>query len=280
MGMTNYVYELDRVSYSYGEGIVALRDVSMAIRAGEKAAILGANGSGKSTLLKILDGLYFATGGTVRAFGVPLTERLLADSAYAYAFRRRVGFVFQDSDVQLFSATVREEVAFGPLQLGLGQGEVAERVRETLALLGIEQLAERPPYRLSAGEKKKVCLASVLSCRPEVLLLDEPTAGLDPRSRCALVEFIGRFHAAGHTIITATHDLDILEDIAARVFVFDEGRRLVLAGTPTQVLADEDMLVRTNLTHVHAHRHDGVVHAHQHRHFQAHDHEHADHENR
>ncbi len=280
MGATNYVYELDRVSYSYGDGVVALRDVSLAVRAGEKVAILGANGSGKSTLLKILDGLYFATRGTVRAFGVPLTEHLLADDGFAYAFRRRVGFVFQDSDVQLFSATVWEEVAFGPLQLGLGQAEVAARVRETLALLGIEKLGERPPYRLSAGEKKKVCLASVLASRPEVLLLDEPTAGLDPRSRCALVEFIGRFHAEGHTIVTATHDLDILEEIADSVFVLDEDSRLALAGTPREVLADEGLLVRTNLTHIHLHRHDGVVHAHQHRHFQAHDHEHAGHENR
>ncbi|MHB1006771.1 MAG: energy-coupling factor ABC transporter ATP-binding protein [Chloroflexota bacterium] len=268
------IYELAGVGYDYGEGIQALRGVDLTVHAGERVAILGANGSGKSTLLKIMDGLYFASSGTVRAFGVPLDERRLADDTFAFAFRRRVGLVFQDADVQLFSASVREEVAFGPLQLGLSQGEVKERVREVLALLGIEGLADRPPYRLSGGEKRKVCLASVLSIRPEVLLLDEPTAGLDPRSRCVLVEFIGRLHEAGHTVVTATHDLDILDDIADRAVVFDEHRHLVAAGTPAQVLADEAMLLRANLTHVHVHRHDGVEHAHQHRHFQAHDHSH------
>lgn len=270
------IYELKGVGYTYGGGIVALRDVDMAVRVGEKVAILGANGSGKSTLLKILDGLYFATTGSVRAFGVPLDERLLADDAVAYAFRRRVGFVFQDSDVQLFSASVWDEVAFGPLQLGLSQAEVAQRVGDTLALLGIEGLAERPPYRLSAGEKKKVCLASVLSLRPEVLLMDEPTAGLDPRSRCVLVDFICHLHERGHTIVTATHDLDILDDIAERVLVFDEAKRLVAAGTPSQVLADEDLLLRTNLVHAHVHRHDALVHAHRHQHFRAHDHDHSE----
>ena len=273
------VFELEGVGYTYGEGIVALHDVNLAVAAGEKIVILGANGSGKSTLLKILDGLYFPTGGTVRAFGVPLSERLLADDGYAFAFRRRVGLVFQDSDVQLFSASVWDEVAFGPLQLGLTQAEVAARVKETLALLDIEKLAERPPYRLSAGEKKKVCLASVLSIRPEVLLLDEPTAGLDPRSRRVLVDFIYRLHEQGNTVITATHDLDIVEEIADRVLVFDEEKRLVAAGTPAAVLADADLLLRANLMHLHPHRHGDLTHTHPHQHFQAHDHVHPGQEN-
>ncbi|MCL5110390.1 MAG: energy-coupling factor ABC transporter ATP-binding protein [Chloroflexi bacterium] len=268
------VFELRNVSYTYGGGVVALRGVDLTVHAGEKLVILGANGSGKSTLLKILDGLYFASAGTARAFGASLDERLLADDAYAFAFRRRVGLVFQDSDVQLFSASVWDEVAFGPLQLGLSQAEVKARVEEMLALLDIRRLAERPPYRLSAGEKKKVCLASVLAIRPEVLLMDEPTAGLDPRSRGMLVEFIRRLNAEGHTVLTATHDLDIVEDIADRVVVFDEEKRLVAAGGPSEVLADEALLLRANLVHAHPHRHGSVEHAHLHRHFQAHDHQH------
>lgn len=270
-----FVFELENVAYSYAEGTVALRDVSLVVRPGERVAVLGANGSGKSTLLKLLDGLYFPTAGSVRAFGLPLSERLLADDAYAFAFRRRVGLVFQDADVQLFSPSVWDEVAFGPLQLGLSQAEVRARVEETLALLGIERLGDRPPYRLSGGEKRKVCLAAVLAIRPEVLLLDEPTAGLDPRSRCALVDFVADLHAAGHTIITATHDLDILDEIADRALVFGEEKRLVAQGTPAEVLADEDLLLRANLMHAHTHRHDGVVHTHHHRHFQAHDHLHG-----
>lgn len=268
-------FELSAVGYTYEGGLVALRAVSFAVAAGEKVAILGANGSGKSTLLKLMDGLYFATAGTVRAFGRPLTERALADDAFAYEFRRRVGFVFQDSDVQLFSPSVWDEVAFGPLQLGLTRAEVAARVEQTLGLLDIRELAERAPYRLSGGEKKKVSLASVLSIRPEVLLMDEPTAGLDPRSKRSLVEFVRGLHAEGKTIVTATHDLDIVEEIADRALVFDERKQLVAAGTPAQVLADEDLLVRANLLHVHPHRHGDSVHVHPHRHFQAHDHPHG-----
>lgn len=269
--MSDPIFDLQRVGYTYAEGIVALRDVSLTVRAGEKVALLGANGSGKSTLLKILDGLYFATAGTVRAFGHPIDERLLDDDAYSLAFRRRVGLVFQDSDAQLFSTSVWDEVAFGPLQLELSRAEVAERVGRTMSLLGIEHLSDRPPYRLSGGEKRKVCLASVLSIQPEVLLLDEPTAGLDPRSACVLVDLVNEQHAGGRTIVTATHDLTILGDIADRALVFDEERRLVAAGTPAEVLANEELLLRANLTHVHSHRHGGVVHAHRHRHIQVHD---------
>ncbi|MHB1134224.1 MAG: energy-coupling factor ABC transporter ATP-binding protein [Chloroflexota bacterium] len=268
------VFELEGVGYTYGGGITALRGVNLSVGAGEKVAILGANGSGKSTLLKLMDGLYFASEGTVRAFGRPLNERALADDAFSYDFRRRVGFIFQDSDVQLFSASVWDEVAFGPLQLGLTRDEVAARVEQTLALLDIRELAERAPYRLSGGEKKKVSLASVLSIRPEVLLMDEPTAGLDPRSRRALVEFVRGLNGEGKTIVTATHDLDIVEEIADRALVFDEHKQLLMAGTPAEVLANEDLLVRANLLHVHPHRHGDRVHVHPHRHFQAHDHGH------
>lgn len=268
------IYEIENLSYEYGEGIVALRDVSLTIAAGEKVAILGANGSGKSSLLKIMDGLYFATSGTVKAFGMPLTERLLANDGYAFAFRRRVGLVFQDSDTQLFLPTVRDEVAFGPLQLGLAADEVEARVEETLSLLEISRLADRAPYQLSVGEKKKVCLASVLSLRPEVLLMDEPTAGLDPRSRGALVEFVCRLHEAGHTVITATHDLEIVSELADRVFVFGEDHRLVAEGEPDAILEDDDLLVRTNLAHAHPHRHGNIQHSYPHRHRPSHEHDH------
>ncbi|MDE3090604.1 MAG: ABC transporter ATP-binding protein, partial [Chloroflexota bacterium] len=215
------VFQIERMSFSYDHQ-VALKHVDLTVRAGERIAILGANGSGKSTLLKILDALYFPKDGAVCAFGEPLTEAALQDEARAFAFRRRVGLVFQDPEVQLFSPTVWDEVTFAPLHLGLPRAEVIDRAEWAMDLLGITKLRDRAPHRLSGGEKKKVALASVLSLRPEVWLLDEPTASLDPRSQSRLLDFIGELGDAGKTIITATHDLDIVEEIADRVVMFCE----------------------------------------------------------
>ncbi|CAG0965863.1 partial Nickel import ATP-binding protein NikO, partial [Anaerolineae bacterium] len=204
------IFELDHITYAYNQQI-ALKEISLTVRTGERIAILGANGSGKSTLLKILDALYFATSGKACAFGEALTEEALQDEALAFAFRRRVGLVFQDPDVQLFSPTVWDEVTFAPLHLGLPKHEVIERSEWAMELLNITKLRDRAPHRLSGGEKKKVALASVLSLHPEVWLLDEPTASLDPRSTSRLLDFIDELTREGKTIITATHDLDIVE---------------------------------------------------------------------
>ena len=152
-------------------------------RAGEKVALLGANGCGKSTLLKILDGLLFPDGGSYRAFGQPVTEDDLEDEQFSMGFRSRVGFIFQNSDAQVFSPTVREDVAFGPLQLGWSRDKVARRIDDVLSMLEIADLADRAPFQLSGGEKKRVAIASVLVMNPEVLLFDEPTAALDPRTQ-------------------------------------------------------------------------------------------------
>jgi cobalt/nickel transport system ATP-binding protein len=203
------IFQAEKISFSYNNQI-ALKDVSLTVGAGERIAILGANGSGKSTLLKLFDGLYFPQSGTLSAFGAPLTEQSLEDETRAFAFRRRVGLVFQDPDVQLFSPTVWDEVTFAPLHLGLPKSEVVERSEWAMDLLGITKLRDRAPHRLSGGEKKKVALASILSLRPEVWLLDEPTASLDPRSQSRLLDFIGELTQEGKTIITATHDLDIV----------------------------------------------------------------------
>ena len=177
------LFDLHNVSFSYADGVPALSGVSLTVAEGERLALLGANGSGKSTLLKLLAGLAQPTSGEIVAFGEPLTAGTLKDETKAQAFRRRVGVVFQSADVQLFNPTVRDEIAFGPLHLGLERAEVEQRVADMLRLLGLEALAERAPYKLSGGEKKKVALGSVLVCDPEVLLFDEPTAGLDPRTQ-------------------------------------------------------------------------------------------------
>jgi len=264
------IFELKEVSYSYLDGIPALREISLTVKAGERVAILGANGSGKSTLLKLLDGLYFPTAGEVRAFGMPLTEKMLRDGAYT--FRRRVGLVFQDPDVQLFSPTVWDEVAFAPLQLGLPREEVVARVEGALEALRIEGLRDRAPYNLSEGEKRKVALASILSLDPEVWLLDEPTANLDPRTRGWVIDFLLSLAERGKTLVVATHDLEIADIVAQRVYVLGEDHRLAAKGPPQEVLADDELLLRTNLIHQHRHLHAGVEHRHPHRHWATHQH--------
>jgi cobalt/nickel transport system ATP-binding protein len=267
------VFAVRNLTYRYEEGQIALEDISLAIRAGESVAILGSNGSGKSTLLKLLDGLYFPASGEIFAFGQPLSEQALAEEAFNFDFRRRVGLVFQDSDVQLFSPSVWDEVAFAPLQLGIETQQVAGRVSEALQALRIEQLSQRAPHRLSSGEKKRVAIASVLSLNPQVWLMDEPTAGLDPRSQSWLIDFILEQRQAGKTMVTATHDLSIVEEIADRVYILDEAHHVVAEGDPGRLLGDTDLLVACNLVHAHRHRHAAGEHAHIHTHVERHEHE-------
>jgi cobalt/nickel transport system ATP-binding protein len=247
---TETIFELQQVSFAY-DNQPALDGMDLTIHAGECAVILGANGCGKSTLLKLLDGLYFPTRGTLSAFGKPLTEEALRDDAFNFAFRRRVGLVFQDTDVQLFSPSVLDEVAFAPLQLGLARDEVTRRVDAALGALRIEKLRDRAPHRLSGGEKRRVALASLLSLNPDVWLLDEPTTGLDPRSQAWLVEFILNQRKAGKTVITATHDLGIALEIATTIYVFDENHHIIASGDAPQILGNHQLLHDCNLAHYH-----------------------------
>ena len=260
-------FRLEGATYRYPGGEVGLRQVDLSIENGERVVFLGANGSGKSTLLRVLDGLAFPQEGSVRAFGRELTEAALAAESVNAAFRRQVGLVFQNADAQLFSPSVRDEVAFGPLHMGLEEAEVRRRVAETIQLFELEDIQDRPPFRLSGGEKRKVALACVLAVNPRVLLLDEPTAGLDPRSQRWVVDMLVRLGAAGKTLLTATHDLDVVEEIADRVVVFSEDHRTVAGGAPQEVLADRDLLLKVNLIdpRFHPHAHGG-----EHRHYHSH----------
>lgn len=270
--MSTPVFSLQQVSYRYQQH-TALHELTLDIPAGSRLALLGANGSGKSTLLRLLDGLYFAQQGEVRAFGEVLSEAALAEDARHYAFRRRVGLVFQNPDVQLFNPTVFDELAFGPLQLGWPEQDIRAAIATTLQQFGISHLQQRAPHRLSGGERKRVALASVLIMQPEVLLLDEPTAALDPASQSEVLRFLLESKGNGRTIITATHDLDSVADIADHVIVLAEGR-LLAQGSPQQILADHALLARSHLLHAHPHRHaDGQVHSHPHAH--GHQHSHA-----
>jgi len=268
-----HLFSLENVFFRY-QTIPALQGLTLEIHRGTRVALLGANGSGKSTLLRILDALEFPESGTIAFDGSPLSETALRNEAMSLAFRRRVGFVFQNPDAQVFNATVFDEVAFGPLQLGWPKDEMSGRIAAALEALGVAHLADRPPHRLSMGEKKRVAIASVLILDPEVLLLDEPTAMLDPRSQGQIVDLLFGWAGSERTVVTATHDLASVADVADRCIVMHEGR-ILADGPPSTILADEPLLRTAGLLHVHRHRHaDGVVHAHGHVHSHGHDHGH------
>jgi cobalt/nickel transport system ATP-binding protein len=252
------------LKYSYLGRFLALDGVSVKVARGEKVALLGANGCGKSTLLKVFDGLVFPDSGTYTAFGEAVTEDKLEDEQMNEGFRSRVGFIFQNSDAQVFSPTVREEIAFGPLNMSMARDQVEARVADTLAMLDIEDLADRAPYQLSGGQKKRVAIASVLAMNPEVLLFDEPTAALDPRTQQWLMELIVELNRAGKTIVLATHDLDTLDSLADRCVVFSEDHRIAAEGPADRILGDRDLLLGVNLIHEHSHVHGDTVHSHDH----------------
>ena len=243
----NNIFEAHQLCFAYNERITALDRISLSVKPGERLAIIGSNGSGKSTLLKILDGLYFPSSGSLKAFGKELTESAFLEDQFNYEFRRRVGFVFQDSDVQLFMPSVWDEIAFAPLQLDIERSEVVKRVESALRALNISNLKDRVPHQLSGGEKKRVGLASVLSYSPEVWLLDEPTAGLDPRSVSWLLGFLNSQDQVGKTVVIATHDLSIVDAVAERVYVLSEEHQIIAEGSPRQILADRSLLVNSNL---------------------------------
>lgn len=259
------IFTLHHIGYTYDRE-PALSDITFSVEKGEKIALLGANGSGKSTLLQILAGLLFATHGEITAFGSPLTTRYFADQNREYAFRRNVGYVFQDSDVQLFNQTVWDEVMFGPLHMGMSEKEAVVRSEEAIEVLSIHQLVNRSPYTLSGGEKKKVALASVLAIKPDVWLLDEPTASLDPRSQSRLIDFLGERHSEGCTIITTTHDVVLLEEMAERVIIISEDHRIVADDSPKKILRNATLLAKNNLIHEHMHKHAKMQKAHRHGH--------------
>ncbi len=266
------ILQAERVSFRYPGALPALEEVTLAVRAGATCAVIGANGSGKSTLLKVLDGLLPPAAGRVLFKGREVSERSLKDPAFLREFRSCVGFVFQDSDVQLFCPTVFDELLFGPLQTGVPPREAEARAVEVLRMLGIEELRDRPPFLLSGGEKKRVAIGSVLTMNPEVLLFDEPTIGLDPRTQAFLLELLLALHEGGKTVVLATHDLSLVGELSAEVAVLSEEHRIVRTGPAADILADTDLLLRVNLIHEHRHRHGAQEHTHLHSHHRFHDH--------
>ncbi len=229
--------EVSHLAFAYPDGTPALEGVSLAIARGESVAVVGANGAGKSTLMALLTGLLEPVAGAIRIGGIPLGRRSLAE------IRRSLGMVFQDSDDQLFMPTAGEDVAFGPLNLGLPAELVEQRVGLALARVGASELRERPPHRLSGGEKRAVAIATVLAMEPAVLLLDEPSSNLDPRARRRLIRLLQGF---AQTRVVATHDLDLALDLCERTVVMQAGR--VVADGPTgRIFADTALLERSGL---------------------------------
>lgn len=230
--MSHHIVEVRNLQFNYPDGGMALSGISFRITHGESVAVVGANGAGKSTLLLHLNGCLIPQSGTVRIGDMPLTKKTLEH------VRRTVGMVFQDPDDQLFMPTVFDDVAFGPLNLGLPPEEVKARVDEALSTVGALHLKDRPPHRLSAGEKRSVAIASVLSMSPSILVMDEPTSNLDPKSRRQLIELLKCFE---HTIILATHDLDMVLDLCPRTIVLKAG--CIAADGPTwDILQNEALL--------------------------------------
>ncbi|HEY5577314.1 MAG TPA: ABC transporter ATP-binding protein, partial [Deferrimonas sp.] len=222
-------------------------------------------------------GLIFPQKGAYRAFGRTITDPLLSLDPFGMFFRKEIGILFQNSDAQLFNPTVEDEIAFGPLQMNDPPDEVHSKVTEAIERFRIRGLAGRPPFALSAGEKKKVAIAAVMVMDPQVLLLDEPTAGLDPRSGRALADLILEMETRGKTVVTATHDLHIVPDIARRVIVLGEDRKVLASGTPEKILSDRSLLLAANLVHLHRHAHEDYWHEHAHEHHEVfHVHGHPD----
>lgn len=235
--MSHHSIECSGVHFRYPDGTPALNGVSFSVSHGESVALVGANGAGKSTLLMHLMGFLVPTEGEVRIGEIPVTKGTVRD------IRRSIGMVFQDPDDQLFMPSVAEDVAFGPLNLGLPDAEVAARVDDALARVGASHLKDRPPYRLSGGEKRAVSIATVLAMCPSALVMDEPSSNLDPRARRRLIELLTTFD---HTKIIATHDLDLALELCERTIVMSGGA--VTADGPTRdVFADEGLMARSGL---------------------------------
>ncbi len=235
------IIETRDLTHVYRGKIKALDGINFVAKPGERIALIGANGAGKSTLFKHFNGILKPTSGEVLVKGQPITKQNIMD------VRRAVGVVFQDPDDQIIAPTVKQDVAFGPVNLGLSQEEIEKRVHEALELVRLGGFEERAPHHMSAGEKKKVAIAGILAMKPEVLVLDEPTAGLDSGGAIRLIRLINDMNRfLGITIITATHEVDIVPLLADRVCIMSGGK-IIGNGTPQEIFSTDELIKKTHL---------------------------------
>ncbi len=235
------IIETRNLTHIYRGKIKALDGINFTAKPGERIAIIGANGAGKSTLFKHFNGILKPTGGEILVKGEPISKKNILD------VRRTVGVVFQDPDDQIFAPTVKQDVAFGPMNLGLSPEETEKRVHESLETVRLTGFEDRAPHHLSTGEKKKVAMAGILAMQPEVLVLDEPTAGLDPGGAIRLIKLINEMNRyLGITIITATHEVDIVPLLADRVCIMSMGK-IIGEGTPLEIFSSPELIKKTHL---------------------------------
>ncbi len=251
----------DRLSFAWPDGSAVLQDLSFEIRSGEKVVLLGANGCGKSTLLKLANGLLPPSGGEYRYQGERAHPAQVKSGAFARRFRSEVVLLFQHPEAMLFNPTVREEIAYAPRQLGWP--DAIERAERWAGVLGLQDLLDAPPFQLSGGQKQKLALAAILVLEPKLLLLDEPTASLDPKTAGWLVDHL---LDSGQTVMVSTHNLSMAAELGERALVLAEGGRLLFDGSLGQALRNRQLLEAAKLVHSHRHRHDGVMHVHTHAH--------------
>lgn len=239
--------DIKNAAYYYDKDEIAVKDINLHIDKGEAVALIGVNGSGKSTIMKIINGLIFPQKGQYFFENHEITEKRLRDETFAKMFHKKIGFVFQNSDVQLFCSNVYDEIAFGPRQMGINETEVNHRVMDTLKFLNIENLKDRQPYHLSGGEKKRVAIAATTILNPEVYVLDEPMSGLDPKTKRFLREFIISLNNAGKTILCSVHDFEYVKDVFKRAIVFSEDHTIIRDGSYDEIINDTNFLYKNNI---------------------------------
>lgn len=255
------VFQVENVSCQL-DGKPMLSDVQFSVREGERVVVLGVNGAGKSTLLKLLDGLLFPDSGSVSYQQTPLTPSGLVRGPFRRRFRSEVAMLFQNVDAMLFNPTVYDELAFGPRQLGLS--DLEQRVHKWAETFGIKEMLPLAPFQLSGGEKKRVALAAIMAIEPKVLLLDEPTANLDPKNSAQLIDLL--ISMPQLTVVTSTHNLSLAEELGSRAIVLSAEHRLLCDRPTREFCTDEHALVTSGLSHRHLHTHGALPHVHHHLH--------------
>lgn len=236
------ILETKELHYTYPDGTPALNGINFKVNKGEMVTMLGPNGAGKSTLFLHFNGIIKPTKGQVLVKGKPIKY----DSKSLIDVRKTVGIVFQNPDDQLFAPTVKQDVAFGPLNLGLPEDEIEKRVNDALKAVGMEGFEDRPPHHLSGGQKKRVAIAGILAMEPEIIVLDEPTAGLDPLGASHIMKLLYELNKKGITIIISTHDVDLVPVYADYMYLINKGK-ILGSGTPREVFGDTQLIRKANL---------------------------------
>lgn len=241
--MTRSIIKTENMSFTYPDGTSALNNINLEIFEGEKAAIIGSNGAGKSTLFSHFNGILRPTSGLIKIDGKPASYK----KDDLMRIRQKVGMVFQNPDDQLFSPTVEEDVAFGPMNLGLLDDEVEKRVEESLSAVGMLEEREKPPHHLSGGQKKRVAIAGILAMQPEIMVLDEPTTGLDPKGVEQVIDILYKLNREQNmSIIISSHDVEMVTEFANKIFVLHDGK-IIQQGTPADIFNDPETIKKAHL---------------------------------